>query len=147
MPAPTDMTAATRRPSTLLGTTPSMSKGRDRGAEPLRRKRAQPLAPTGSPRRRRIVNALLIFSAVVLLVDALVGDTGFVQRIRARRQVQDAEVSLAILKRQNAETRDYIERLREDSSLIEAVAREEMGLIRPGELLFIIRDAQPAAVN
>jgi len=115
--------------------------------EPIWGKRAQPAAPSGSPRRRQIVNALLIFSAVVLLVDALVGDTGFIHRIRAGRQVQEAEASLSTLKRQNAQMREYIQRLNEDPSLIEAVAREELGLIRPGEPLFIVRDAQPARVN
>ena len=118
-----------------------------RAADPLRRRRVQPPRTTGAPRRRRIINALLIFAAVVLLVDALVGDTGFVQRIRARRQVQEAEASLATLKRQNAQMREYVQRLREDPSLIEAVAREELGLIRPGELLFIVRDARPAAAS
>jgi len=137
MPAPIDTKSATRRASMPLGTIP----------EPIRRKRAQPAAPSGSPRRRQIVNALLIFSAVVLLVDALVGDTGFIHRIRAGRQVQEAEASLSTLKRQNAQMREYIQRLNEDPSLIEAVAREELGLIRPGELLFIVRDAQPARVN
>ena len=117
MPAPTDPKSATRR---------------DRGAEPLRRRRAQPPVPGGSPRRRQIVNAMVIFSAIVLLVDALVGDTGFIQRIRARRQVEEAEVSLSTLQRQNAQMREYIRRLRDDPSLIEALAREELGLIRPG---------------
>jgi hypothetical protein len=68
-----------------------------RAAEPVRRKRAQPLPSSGTPRRRRLVHALLIFSAVVLLVDSLVGDTGFIQRMRARRQVEEAEISIANL--------------------------------------------------
>jgi cell division protein FtsB len=67
--------------------------------------------------------------------------------MRSRRQVEEAETSLATLRRQNAQTVEYIRRLREDPSLIEAVAREEMGLIKPGELLFILRDAKPAAVD
>ena len=132
MPAPIDTQSAKRR---------------DRAAEPLRRKRAQPVPSSGSPRRRRIVHTLLIFSAVVLLVDSLIGDTGFIQRMRARRQVEQAEVSINNLKKQNAQMVEYIRRLKDDPSLIEAVAREEMGLIKPGELLFIVRDAQPAAVN
>ena len=132
MPAPIDTQSATRR---------------DRAGEPLRRKRAQAVPSSGSPRRRRILNALLIFSAVVLLVDSLIGETGFIQRMRARRQVEEAEVSINTLKKQNAQMVEYIRRLKDDPPLIEAVAREEMGLIKPGELLFIVRDAQPAAVN
>ena len=125
MPAPIDRSNAPKR---------------ERGTEPLRRKPVT-LAPAGS-RRRRIVHSILIFAAVVLLVDALVGDTGMVERLRARRQVQDAEASLAALRQENARMREYLRRLREDPVLIEALAREELGLIRPGELLFIVRDAQ-----
>ena len=121
---------------------PAVSR-RERGQEPLRRKRPLPV-PVGA-RRRRIVYSLLIFAAIVLLVDALVGDTGLMERLRARRQLQDAEAALASLRNENARLRDYIRRLSDDPTLIEAVAREELGLIRPGELLFIIRDAQPAA--
>jgi cell division protein FtsB len=116
------------------------------GAEPPRRRRAERPA-TDVPRQRRFVNALLLFAAVVLLVDALVGDKGLVERMRAGRQLRDAEASLAALKAENAQNREYIVRLSDDPSTIEALAREELGLIRPGELLFIVRDAQPPASN
>jgi cell division protein FtsB len=46
---------------------------------------------------------------------------------------------------ENAERREYLRRLREDPALIEAIAREELGFIRPGELLFIVRDVAPAS--
>ena len=125
---------------------PPPAPRRDSAAEPLRRRRVQP-TPAGSMRRRRMLNALLGFATIVLLVDALVGDKGVVERMRANRQLQEAEASLATLRQQNAAMREQIRRLNDDPSLIEAVAREELGLIRPGELLFIVRDAKPASSN
>ena len=113
-----------------------------RQAEPLRRKRVQP-APAGTVRRRRVLNFLLVFATVVLLVDALVGDRGLVERMRARKQLEQTQAALAVLRQQNARMVEDIGRLRDDPALIEAVAREELGLIRPGELLFIVRDAKP----
>jgi cell division protein FtsB len=112
-----------------------------------RRKRAQPPAAAGSSRRRSIINSLLIFAAGVLLVDALVGDKGLMERLRARRQLQQAEASLASIRQENAQMREYVRRLNEDSTLIELLAREELGLIRPGEVLFIIKDAERPAAN
>jgi cell division protein FtsB len=82
---------------------------------------------------------------MVLMVDALVGDKGLMERMRARRQLQEAEASVAALRAQNAEMREHVRRLNEDSAVIESIAREELGLIRPGELLFIVRDAKPAS--
>lgn len=121
---------------------PKPASRRENGPEPLRRKRV-PAPPASSSRRNRIVNGLLIFVTVVLVLDSLVGDKGLIERMRARRAYLQAEASLNALKAENAELRERARRLREDPSAIEWIAREELGLIRPGELLFIIRDAKP----
>lgn len=109
--------------------------------QPLRRSRVA--AAPAPARRRRIVNAILVFAAVVLMVDALVGDKGFLQTLRARRQYREVAVSLDSLRRDNARLREEVRRLNEDPSVIEAIARRDLGLIRPGEVVFIIKDAKP----
>ena len=123
---------------------PKPSPKRDGGIEPLRRKRVQPV-PAANMRRRRALNALLVFTTIVLLVDGLVGDRGLVERMRAGKQLERIDASLDALRHQNALKREEIRRLSEDRGFIESVAREELGLIRPGELLFIVRDAKPAS--
>jgi cell division protein FtsB len=85
----------------------------------------------------------LAFVAIVLVVDALVGDKGFVDTLRARRQHRESAAALAQKRQENARLREEIRRLREDPSRIESVAREELGLIRPGEVLFIVHDQKP----
>ena len=113
------------------------------GPEPLRRKRVQPVPPTNL-KRRRILNGLLAFATIVLFVDALVGDKGLVERLRAARQYEQEMEAVNAIRQENAELRDTMRRLKDDPSAIESIAREELGLIRPGELLFIIRDSKPA---
>lgn len=83
---------------------------------------------------------LFALIAVVLVVDALVGERGLVERIRARRQYREAAAALESLRQDNARLRDEVRRLREDGSAIESLAREELGLIHPDEVLFIIKD-------
>ena len=124
--------------------TPSVQPRRDDRPEPLRRKRVVPV-PSPTPRRRRILNGLLVFATVVLFVDALVGDKGLVERMRARRQYAQEVAALDAVRRENAVMREKIQRLKDDPAAIESLAREELGLIRPGELLFILRDAQKPA--
>ncbi len=110
---------------------------------PLRRKR--PVAPPPSSSIwRRSLNSLLLFVTVVLVVDALVGDKGFIETLRARRQARAVAQSLQQLRQENARLRDYTSRLRSDPATIEEIARRELGLIRPGEILFIIKDAKPS---
>ena len=127
---------------------PSGASRTETDAVTPRRKRALPAsAPSVSSRRRSIVNALLVFAAGVLMVDALVGDQGLIERLRAGRQLQQAEAGLAALRQENAQMREYVRRLNEDATLIELLAREELGLIRPGEVLFIIKDAERPTAN
>jgi cell division protein FtsB len=47
---------------------------------------------------------------------------------------------LARVRQENARLRDEIRRLRSDPATIEAVARQELGLARPGEIVVTIRD-------
>ena len=64
--------------------------------------------------------------------------------MRARKQYREAAASLEAVRRDNIRLREEARRLKEDPGAIEALAREQLGLIRPGEVLFIIKD-QPAA--
>lgn len=124
----------------------SASRTQARSVEPLRRRRVQPDPAAGSPRRRRILNLVLGFATVVVLVDAFVGEKGLMERMRARQEFQAQFAALETLKASNTQLREKAKRLREDPTAIEAIAREELGLIRPGELLFILRDVKPAAL-
>jgi cell division protein FtsB len=95
-------------------------------------------------RRRRAVQYLLIFVGAVLMIDALVGEKGLLAMLKARQQYRVLEQSLADARSANARLREQARRLREDPDAIEAIARRELGLMKPGEKLFIIKDVGPA---
>ena len=81
----------------------------------------------------------------MLVVDALIGDQGLVATMRARKQYDRLVSDLTRLRAENRSLREEARRLREDPSAIEELARRELGLISPGEKLFIIRDIPPPA--
>jgi cell division protein FtsB len=93
-----------------------------------------------SPRRdgKRWLRLAVIFVMCVLLADALVGDRGLAQTRRSNREYKQAVRALHDLRRENAVLREQQRRLREDGRAIEALARQELGLIRPGEILFVV---------
>src|SRR5215510_812339 len=93
-------------------------------------------------RRGRIVRYLIIAVGCVLIIDALVGDRGLLAMVKARQQYRSLETSLVRSREDNAQLREQARQLREDPQAIEDIARRELGLIRPGEKLFIIKDVK-----
>ena len=83
-----------------------------------------------------------MFVTVVLIVDGLVGDKGLMDSVRARRQSADLEATVQQLREENRALAERARRLDKDPAAIEMLAREELGLIRPGEVLFILKDVR-----
>jgi cell division protein FtsB len=105
--------------------------------------RALPPIPRRGERRRRRIDLALTFVAVILLVNAIVGDRGLLETWRARRQYSTLVAGLSALRTENRDLRDEARRLREDPATIESIARQDLGLIRPGEILVVVRTARP----
>jgi cell division protein FtsB len=78
------------------------------------------------------------------MVNALVGEKGLLGTLKARSDDNAARAALNDLRYENARLQELARRLREDPSAIEEVARRDLGLVRPGETLVILKDATPA---
>jgi cell division protein FtsB len=101
-----------------------------------RRRTSTPKRP--ATRNRRIVHVLLIFVASVIVLD------GLLAMLRARKQYDALSATIARQRAENARLREVARRLREDPTAIEEIARRELGLIKPGERVFILKDVPPA---
>ena len=99
------------------------------------------LEMTSVPVRRRQrapwVQWLMIVMTLFVAIDSLFGERGFTARARLDQQMGNTAEQLASLKDENAGLREQIRRLESDPSAIELLAREELGLIRPGEVLVL----------
>ena len=93
------------------------------------------------PRRResRWIQRILLFVILVVLVDGLFGDRGLRETLRAGERYAEAVRELNAIREQNARLKDQALGLTRDPSAIEAEARGQLGLLRRGELLFIIK--------
>ena len=100
--------------------------------------------PKLPPRRRERAwtGRVLCFAACVLAVNALIGERGLSETLRARREFNAAIAELSRLQYENAMLAEAIHRLRHDAPTIENVARAELGLIRPGEVLVVLKTAE-----
>jgi cell division protein FtsB len=91
-------------------------------------------------RSRRLVHWLLLFAAAFIIVNGLVGERGLLAMLRAQHEYDQLSAEITRQRTENARLREQIRRLTDDPSAIEEIARRELGLIRPGERVFIIKD-------
>ncbi len=100
--------------------------------------------PEITPRGRRLFRAGLIVVTIVVMVDAIVGEKGLVALMRARDVEAAHRHDLETVRLDNQRTLEQARRYREDPATLEELARRDLGFIKPGEKLFIIRDLPPA---
>ncbi|MEZ5293330.1 MAG: septum formation initiator family protein [Vicinamibacterales bacterium] len=104
-----------------------------------------PPAPPATARGRRLIRIALVIVTAVVLVDAIAGEKGLFELMRARDERQGLEDQVRAMRLENQRLLEQARRYREDPATIEELARRDLGMIKPGEKLFIIRDLPPAA--
>lgn len=83
---------------------------------------------------------MVVLFAIVVVVDAVVGDRGFLAMQRAQRRYDALSQALDRQRAENSRLQEEVRRLKDDPSAIEELARRDLGLMRPGEKVFIVRD-------
>ena len=90
------------------------------------------------------MRAAVAFGLCLLLFGLFGDDHGLRAMLRARRDARLLASQVAALRAENAALRERAEALRRDPRAIESVARETLGLMKPGEIL-VMRPAPLAA--
>jgi cell division protein FtsB len=91
-------------------------------------------------RFRWMAIAGLVFFA--FLVNEVVGNSGYVARREQLRQIQELNQQIDRLKEENQHLSQRIQDLRSDPDAIEEMAREQLHLGRPGEVVVTFPPSQ-----
>lgn len=94
--------------------------------------------------RRRITGYALFAAAFVLMVNALVGENGYLATLQARGQHARLADAVARMRIKNQQMREDIHQLRTNPKALEEAARRELNMMKPGETVVILKDAPPA---
>jgi cell division protein FtsB len=81
-----------------------------------------------------------VIALIALAVGSVFGDRGMLNLMSKRRQVDALRAELEGLREENARLTAEIAALRTSPRAIERLAREELGLARPDETVFLIRE-------
>jgi cell division protein FtsB len=93
--------------------------------------------------RRKAATLTSVIAVLALVVGSLFGDRGFLQLMRQQERSETLRREIEELRSENGRLAAEIAALRTDPRAIERLAREELGLTRPGETVFLIREEQP----
>jgi cell division protein FtsB len=102
----------------------------------------KPKNPGTSRRRRRLVEGVLMVVGSVVLLDAFFGDQGLVEMLKAREEGRALAEKIAQVKGVNLRLDQEINSLLTDPEAIEELARRELGMIKPGEKVYVLRDQE-----
>ena len=78
---------------------------------------------------------LLVIFVVFLLVHDVFGTHGFLAMHRKRQEIQKVNAELERLNKENTALQQDITDLKTDPQTIRKIAREELGLAKPGEVI------------
>ena len=96
--------------------------------------------------RRKAALLASVIAIIALMVGSLFGDRGILQLMAQRQRSRELAREIEEIRAENLRLAAEIRALRTDPRAIERIAREQLGLARPGETVFLIRDADaPAA--
>jgi cell division protein FtsB len=96
------------------------------------------------PRKYKGVLAAGLVALALCVFSAIFGSRGLVDLRRLERQQAEAEAIAYALAAENHRLRDHVERLASDDAYLEKLARERLGWIKPGEIVYRI-DRRAAA--
>ena len=87
-------------------------------------------------KRRKLTLGLVFSAMLVLLLWVIFGDNGWVELKRLQDTHKALVIGNARLTRENARMYDIVGRLQNDTKYIENIARQELGMVRPDEVIF-----------
>jgi cell division protein FtsB len=91
--------------------------------------------------RRKAVVLTSVLLLIALVVGSMFGDRGILHLITQRQRADALRLEIEALRDENLRLYAEIRELRTDPRAVERLAREELGLARPGETLFLLRQA------
>jgi cell division protein FtsB len=94
--------------------------------------------------RKKAATLGSLIALIALVVGSFFGDRGILRMVAQRERAESLRREIEQLRSENGRLAGEIAALRTDPRAIEKLAREELGLARPGETVFLIREEEPS---
>ena len=92
---------------------------------------------------RRNIRQILGLALLALFLHDVFGTHGFLAMVQTQKEIQQIREQIGKIDAENKSLSNEVNALRTDPKAIERIAREDMGLARPGELIYKLPDSAP----
>jgi cell division protein FtsB len=100
-----------------------------------------------APFWRRHLLAILALGLLALGIHDIFGAHGYLAMRSSEKQIEELRGEIQRLNEENQQLTEHVNALKTDPEAIEKVAREQMGLARPGELIFKLPPAESGGAD
>jgi len=100
------------------------------------------MLPWDAATLRRFATYVLVVVCLALLVHEIIGAHGFMALRQEKKEIESLRLQIQQLQRENEELDKRIKALQSNPGAIERLAREQMRLARPGELIYTVPEKE-----
>ncbi len=102
--------------------------------------RSRQVSKTETSLKRKALSLALFLILAASALNALFGDRGLLELLKVREEVQSLDREIAMLRAENQRILEEIRSLKTSPMAVERLARENLGLVKPGEVVLLIRE-------
>ena len=99
------------------------------------------------PKRQRGAILALGLVCFALLIHEIFGEHGYLALRRQRRDLNELQQQIQQLQKDNEQLETQIKALKSDPKAIEKMAREQLHMAHPGEMIFTLPEKKPQDEN
>ncbi len=92
---------------------------------------------------RRNLRQILGLALLALFLHDVFGTHGLLAMVRTQKEIKQIREQIGKIDAENKSLANEVNALKTDPKAIERIAREDMGLARPGELIYRLPDSGP----
>lgn len=100
------------------------------------------VSKTETPLKRKAVTLALFLILAASALNALFGDRGLLVLLKVQQEIESLDREIAMLRVENQRILEEIHSLKTSPLAVERLARENLGLVKPGEVVLLIMETE-----
>ena len=119
---------------------PLRSQSRPRSPSDGNSSESRQVSKTETSLKRKALSLALFLILAASALNALFGDRGLLELLKVRGKIESLDQEIAMLRAENRRILAEVRSLKTSPLAVERLARENLGLVKPGEVVLLIRE-------